>query len=111
MVDFDVLFSEFGDCFRLSEPYGSDFGMGEDYSWDVLVWEVGVGEMWWTEETVGEMASCCYGDCFLIRKFFLEIERDTYPELVLTVPSHPPKHKCLRHSYSDTDPPPHIPFH
>lgn len=37
VIDFDVIFAEFGNCFRLGESDGANLGMGEDDRRDIFV--------------------------------------------------------------------------
>ena len=62
MVGLDVGGSVFGDCFRLGEPDGADFGVREDDCGNVFVGKVGVRELRRAKEAVGEVPSGCNGD-------------------------------------------------
>lgn len=65
MVGLDVRGSVFGDCFRLGEPDGANFGVGEDDRGNVFVGKVGIEEFWRAEEAVGEVSTGCDGDWML----------------------------------------------
>jgi hypothetical protein len=67
MVSLDVFFPIFSDSGWFREADSANFRVGKDDRWDVFVGQVGLRKVWWSEEAVGKVATCCYCNCSIVR--------------------------------------------